>query len=311
MIESIATVGALLLAYIAAYLWGAEALALSLIISSTGVSTFYFARRFQPEKKDASLVSAAVISLFLMAGILRIGSNPLGTHALFHSPYSAKARNEAKLLIEKAEATPAPQGKKISLEIDDFMVSNSRWLSGETPLWKTPVGEDLLAEQGRNLKAYESYQAKKQEVEEKFEKAHPIGIFAHVRNDRSIRIDFVQKFERIKVKGSSMPPIEGGGNNLVAVFMTAINTGKDQGNMRWSNFYLQDIEGDEYSIIEDSQLALDEWRKANNAVDQRYTLQPGGSARLVQVFRVKKNAIVITLRANQQEFRLSNELSLD
>jgi len=311
MAEVLALFGALLGAYLAAYLWGTKALALFLLASSAGVSTFYLARRNKLEKKNRFLVSEVVTSLFLLVGFLLIGSRLLGTHALFHSPYSAQAKNEAKLLIEKAEATLAPQGMKISSEIDDFMATNYRWFSGETPLWKTPLGEDLVAEQARNLKAYETYQAKKQQVKDKFYKAYPLGKFVHVRNNRSLRVDTVQKFERINIEGARLPPIEGEGNNLVAVFMTALNTGKDQGNMRWSNFYLQDFEGNEYSIIEDSQLPLDEWRKANNAVDQRHTLQPGGSARLVQVFRVKKNAMLVTIRANEQEFRLSDKPPFD
>ena len=290
-------------AFAAASLGGVVLLAFSMAVLCVASPLFYLKyQNFGTQGHNIPVAWHVVICIFLVAGVLKFGGQSLGTWGLEISPLGHHARNEGVHLLKLAAESSPEKGNIYQSEIQRFLVINRNWLPSSSYLWHSSLGNQLKVQQSRSKAAY----AKVQEIKSSYVQAHPVGKIVHIRDNRAVGVNYSRTYQRLQPTSSSLIAVEGNDNVLLAVFLTAVNTGESEGNMSWSSFVLYDTNGNHYSTISDSSLALEKWRSSNGSFDEDRNLKPGEAVLMSQVFRVPKSAKILLLRVNSERFRISD-----
>jgi hypothetical protein len=132
----------------------------------------------------------------------------------------------------------------------------------------------------------------------------PVGVAESVRGDRSLTVTGSNAMSSIRVSNQFMDPIESKGGQLIAVYMTISNTGKESGNMFWTSFDLEDSQGRKYDSVEDfaDLTTLNMWIEEQGLASSGDQLFPGASAQTVAVFRVAPDAQGLRLVVNENRY---------
>ena len=130
-----------------------------------------------------------------------------------------------------------------------------------------------------------------------------VGVMANVKEDRAVKIDRIESFDRIVANNQFATPIEGKGGKLIVVYMTLKNTGSESGNMSWSRFRLEDNEGRKYDEI-DNFMTQSIWFKEHGLESANAQLFPGGTGETAKIFRVASDAKNLKLVINSKIFKL-------
>ncbi|CAK6694695.1 DUF4352 domain-containing protein [Synechococcus sp. BA-124 BA4] len=135
------------------------------------------------------------------------------------------------------------------------------------------------------------------------ESVTPLGTEQQIRSDRSLIVTGSEVLQSISSENQFIDPVESKGGKLVAVFVTIKNTGKESGNMFWSQFKLKDSQDRSYDAIEDFTeiMAIDAWAKDQGLADKGDQLFPGAVAQTVAVFRVAPDANGLSLVMNNNQ----------
>lgn len=130
----------------------------------------------------------------------------------------------------------------------------------------------------------------------------PLGLKESVRDDRALQVTGSREYSSISVSNQFFDPVTSKGGRLVAVFMTIENTGKESGNMFWTDMRLKDSEGRAYDSIEDFTeiMTINAWAEEQGLDDAGDQLFPGATANTVSVFRVAPDAAGLQLDVNQK-----------
>lgn len=128
----------------------------------------------------------------------------------------------------------------------------------------------------------------------------PLGATDQVRADRSLRVTSSQVFDSISAGNEFIEPVESKGGKLIGVFMSIENTGKESGNMFWTEFQLEDSQGRKYDDVEDFAeiMTVNSWAKNQGLAEAGDQLFPGATANTVAVFRVAPDAQDLKLIVN-------------
>lgn len=123
-----------------------------------------------------------------------------------------------------------------------------------------------------------------------------------MRNDRSLQVTGSETFSSIAAP--YLDPVSPKGGKLVGVFMTIKNTGKESGNMLWTQFQLEDSQNRKYDDIEDFTeiVTLNMWAKNQGLAETSNQLFPGATAKTVAVFRVAPDAQDLKLVVNNNKY---------
>lgn len=132
--------------------------------------------------------------------------------------------------------------------------------------------------------------------------AIPLGASEQVKNDRALQVNGSETFSTITAP--YLDPVSPKGGKLVGVFMTIKNTGKESGNMFWTQFQLEDSQGRKYDDIEDFTeiVTLNAWAKNQGLAETGDQLFPGATAKTVAVFRVAPDAQGLKLVVNNSKY---------
>jgi hypothetical protein len=131
----------------------------------------------------------------------------------------------------------------------------------------------------------------------------PLGVADQVRDDRSLKVTSSEVFTSISSGNQFIAPIESKGGKLVGIFMSIKNTGKESGNMFWTQFQLEDSQGRKYDDIEDFTeiMTVNSWAKNQGLAEAGDQLFPGATANTVAVFRVAPDAQGLKLIVNENK----------
>lgn len=135
-----------------------------------------------------------------------------------------------------------------------------------------------------------------------------VGTFGDVKSDRALRVNRSEILDSIQTS-NSYEVIESKGGKLVAVYLTVRNTGNESGNMFWTQFKLRDSQGRLFDDLEDLEetFVISMWAKEQGLEDAGNQLFPGGTADVVQVFRVSPDAKEMQLLSDNQVFEIGLE----
>lgn len=135
-----------------------------------------------------------------------------------------------------------------------------------------------------------------------------VGTFGDVKRDRALRVNRSEILDSIQTS-NSYEVIESKGGKLVAVYLTVRNTGNESGNMFWTQFKLRDSQGRLFDDLEDLEetFIISMWAKEQGLEDAGNQLFPGGTADVVQVFRVSPDAKGMQLLSDNQVFEIGLE----
>lgn len=138
-----------------------------------------------------------------------------------------------------------------------------------------------------------------------------VGTFGDVKSDRALRVNRSVILDAIQTSNPYVEPVESKGGKLVAVSLTVRNTGNESGNMFWTQFKLRDSQGRLFDDLEDFQdiSTINAWAKEQGLSDSGDQLFPGGTADVVQVFRVSPDAKEMQLMVDNQVFEIGLETS--
>jgi hypothetical protein len=299
---------AILFAYIGAYLGGGQALGFILIASGIGASTYYFLKRIDRKLYSSrQIIETTITSLLLLLGILCFGGHPFGTNALIRSPYGHQSRQEGEKLLSAARNTAPKDGEVMTHRINSFLIENSQWISNESFLWRSRIGKELNLQQEILSIEFAKYQANKQLIREQFNESHPLGKLVHVRDDRSIKVDGMRTYDKIEVPGYDDLTIKADGHTIVAISMTAVNTGKIEGSMSWSTFTLLDHKDNRFGPISESPLTIERWRESRGLSAKNEKLRPGSSSKIIYFYKIPDGTHGLRLQVNNEIFRISPE----
>ncbi len=132
----------------------------------------------------------------------------------------------------------------------------------------------------------------------------PLGADQQVRDDRSLKVSGSETLDSISSGNQFVDPVSPKGGKLVAVYMTVRNTGKESGNMFWTNFMLEDSQGRKYDDIEDFEeiMTVNMWAKSQGLAETGDQLFPGATANTAAVFRVAPDAEGLRLLVNDSTY---------
>lgn len=135
-----------------------------------------------------------------------------------------------------------------------------------------------------------------------------VGTFGDVKSDRALRVNRSEILDSIQTS-NSYKVIESKGGKLVAVYLTVRNTGNESGNMFWTQFKLRDSQGRLFDDLEDFEetFIISMWAKEQGLEDAGNQLFPGGTANVVQVFRISPDAKGMQLLSDNQVFEIGLE----
>lgn len=136
-----------------------------------------------------------------------------------------------------------------------------------------------------------------------------VGTFGDVKRDRALRVNRSEILDSIQTGNPYIEPVESKGGKLVVVYLTVRNTGNESGNMFWTQFQLRDSQGRLFDSLEDLQdiATISAWAKEQGLEDAGNQLFPGGTADVVQVFRVSPDAKGMQLLSDNQVFDIGLE----
>ncbi|XGB42114.1 MAG: SH3 domain-containing protein [Nodosilinea sp. LVE1205-7] len=139
-----------------------------------------------------------------------------------------------------------------------------------------------------------------------------VGTFGDVKSDWALRVNRSEILDSIQTGNPYIKPVESKGGKLVVVYLTVRNTGNESGNMFWTQFQLRDNQGRLFDNLEDFQdiSTISMWAKEQGLEDAGNQLFPGGTANVVQVFRISPDAKGMQLLSDNQVFEIGLETGL-
>jgi hypothetical protein len=136
-----------------------------------------------------------------------------------------------------------------------------------------------------------------------------VGTFGDVKRDRALRVNRSEILDSIQTGNPYPEAVESKGGKLVVVYLTVRNTGNESGNMFWTRFQLRDSQGRLFDSLEDFQdiYIINAWAEEQGLENPGNQLCPGGTADVVQVFRVSPDAKGMQLLSDNQVFDIGLE----
>jgi Domain of unknown function (DUF4352) len=147
--------------------------------------------------------------------------------------------------------------------------------------------------------ATDTYTPVAQEVISYSEPAETDG-WIKVRGDRAIQVVKIETLAQINSSSSFTDPVEAKGGQLAVVSMKLKNTGKESGNMAWTDFKLIDSQGRKYDDIDSltENMNIDMWMKDRGLENLSSQMFPGAILKTAKVFRVASDASNFKLEVN-------------
>lgn len=189
-------------------------------------------------------------------------------------------------------------------EVAADKLSSQRSLNAKKQIEPSPQEAKSKEDEERKRLLREEERNRRQEEEEEKRQNVPMGVSAPVKGDRVVTVTDARLHEYLKADNSLASPIAGDGGQILVVYMTIENTGKESGDMAWTLFRVEDSNGNKYSELRDGYLTLSIWRSERGLGDSDDQLFPGQVKRVAKVFRVSRNAPGMKLVAGSYKFRL-------
>lgn len=128
-----------------------------------------------------------------------------------------------------------------------------------------------------------------------------------VRGDRAVQVVEIKTVDQIAPHNEFTAPVEGKGGQLVVVGMKLKNTGKESGNMMWTNFKLIDSQGRKYKDIDDftETVSIGMFLEDEGLDKASSQMFPGATIETAKVFRVAPDASGFKLEVNGKSINVS------
>ncbi|NER82245.1 MAG: DUF4352 domain-containing protein [Leptolyngbya sp. SIO1D8] len=129
----------------------------------------------------------------------------------------------------------------------------------------------------------------------------PLNTAIAVSKDRSVLVERSEEVDSVSADNAFTEPVKSQGRNLIIVYVTIGNTGKEFGSIFGTQLQLIDNEGRRYDAVQDLEEAvtINMWLDKRGLEHSTAQIFPGGKVQTAKVFRVSPNAFELKLLVNE------------